>query len=545
MIRWLLKVTRPVLGPLAFSSLMRIVNLSLDILLFGMMGWIVAAHVLGEPAPSLWFLVLIGAIKAVARYLEQFTGHYVAFKALELLRAHAFSRLRLQAPGHTHRSGDLLASLTRDVDRIEVVYAHTVAPVIAAVLVPTGVVIGVGVAVGWKVTLVPAIAVLTSLVIVPFLGSKSSIRSGRDVLAARRDLSAHLTDSLFGKDEVLTYGAGPRRLAETDALLDRVATLSRPATVSRSLRRVCTAVLTPCAVVGVIATGAGLDPVSVAALAAGSLRLLEGPKSVDGALAHLDEALAAASRLYALATAEPQVRDGGGDLPPVSGGSSATFTGVTYTYPGATKPALTDVSIDVPAGSWTLFTGPSGSGKSTAAQLLVRYADPRGHIAVDGVDVREVRAGSLRERVVLVTQRHQVLDRSIADNVRLGVADAGDEQVWRALEVAHLADEVRAMPAGLETRVGSEGSELSGGQLARLCLARALLMEPTLLILDEYGAHLNHELEDRIKTTLRETYPAMTVVEVSHRAGAHGDIVYRFDGGRVTVETPGHGPASA
>ena len=539
MIGWLISVTRPVLGPLVFSTLMRIVNLSADIVLFGMTGCIVAAHATGEPAPSLWLLVVIAIVKAVARYLEQFSGHYVAFKALELLRAHAFSRLWPQAPGLTARSGDLLASLTRDVDRIEVVYAHTIAPVLAALVVPTAAVIAAGVSVGWSVAAIPLVAVLVSLTVVPALGTRSSLASGREVLAARGALTAHLTDSLFGRDEVLTYTRSAQRLAEMDGISERVASASRPGTTARAARRSLTTVLTLATATSIMTTGTGLDPVVLAALVAGSLRLFIGPASVEEALGHLGQALAAASRLHALATAEPAVRGGAAELPDVAGGSSARLDAVTYTYPGAAAPALDGVSLEIPAGTWTLFAGPSGSGKSTVAQLLVRYADPAGRVLVDGTDVREVTLESLRGRVVLVPQRAQVLDRTIGENVRLGKPGASDDEVWRALEIAHLADEVRGMPEGLATRVGTEGSELSGGQLARLCLARALILTPTLLILDEYAAHLGEDLEDRIRLAVREAHPDMTVVEVSHRAGARGDLVYRFDAGRVTLGAPG------
>lgn len=157
--RWVLSITRPVHAPLYFSIVMRIIQLSLGIMIFGLAAQGVGGIVIGTDriTPVLVTLAVLACIKAVAHYLEQFSGHYVAFKALELLRGAAFSRLWPKAPGvlRSTKSGDLVTSLTRDIDRIEVLYAHTIAPTVAGVTVPLGFGVAWGLLYGWQLSTVP------------------------------------------------------------------------------------------------------------------------------------------------------------------------------------------------------------------------------------------------------------------------------------------------------------------------------------------------------------------------------------------------------
>ena len=197
-------------------------------------------------------------------------------------------------------------------------------------------------------------------------------------------------------------------------------------------------------------------------------------------------------------------------------------------------PALKDVTISVKSGGHVVLAGPSGSGKSTVMTMVLRYDNPdSGRVLIDGIDVSTFTLDSLRHSVVAVSQKNQLLNTTIRDNVALGAPNASDEQVWRALECACVADEVRAMPQGLHTRVAQGGSALSGGQVQRLSLARALVMNPKILILDEATAQLNSELEARIRHNL-DTLD-MTIIEVTHRLDLidGADQIVLLDRGRI------------
>ena len=314
-----------------------------------------------------------------------------------------------------------------------------------------------------------------------------------------------------------------------------------PPLVFKGLRRGANLALTLVSAASIVWTGvsAHLDPLLVAALAAASLRLFEGPRGVEDAVGYLDHSLSAARRLWELCHAPEAVSDGPQKLhleaPP-----SIEWRDVDYHYPGAIPGnlALSGISVTANAGRWTVFVGASGSGKSTAAQLLLRYDEVTGgDILINGISVRDYTLDSLRRAIVLVPQRGQVLDATIAENLRLGTPDATDEDLWHALAVAELADEVRAMPQELATRTGRDGRELSGGQLQRLCLARALLVKPRVLVLDEFTANLNTDLEARIRTNLERDLPGLTIIEITHRLEHldSADRVFEFDRGRVAA----------
>ncbi|MDO4888063.1 MAG: ABC transporter ATP-binding protein [Actinomycetaceae bacterium] len=542
LLAWLTSITRPVHGPLYISTLLRIVNLSLDVLMFALAVGAVTSILTegGSQVPVIAGIVTCALLKAVCRYGEQLTGHYVAFKALELLRTMAFSQLWPKAPAIVarSRSGDLLASLTRDVDRIEVVYAHTFAPVVSAVVVPTAFLAGAGLAFGWGVVAVPAICMALALIVVPFLGLRRSIRATHRTLALRRELTHHVTDSVFGAEEIVAYGRQRERIAQMDGIGRQVATSAGRALTGAAIRRASNLALSLVAVMGAVwgSAHAGLSIAVAAGLAGGTLRLFEGPRGVEGAAGYIDHCLAAARRLWGIFHAEEAVADGPAVYEP-GAAPSIEFSGVTYAYPEGGF-GLDDVSFSVAAGGHLVLVGPSGSGKTTAASLLLRYDDPAGgHILLDDVPIQRYTLDSLRSAVVAVPQRNELLNSTIGDNLRLGRPHAEEQELWQALEAACLADEVRSMPQGLDTAVGQAGSRLSGGQAARLCLARALLVKPRVLILDEFAASLNGELEAAIRRNLASLARDMTIVEVTHRldSAAGADVVAVFDRGRVVA----------
>jgi len=547
LVRWLTSITRPVHKPLLASTFFRLINLSLDIALFGLAGGGVVAIVTGHARTSiiLALLVVIALLKAVAYYLEQLTGHYVAFKALELLRTAVFAQLWPKAPGIVaySRSGDVLTSLTRDVDRIEVVYAHTFAPVVSAYIVPTAAILITGAVVGWGIVVVPAVCIALALLVVPFVGLRRSMHATQHTLELRRDLSHHLSDSVFGTEEVVGYGRQSERVEQADRLSDAIARSAAKARTATAFRRGANTLLMLVSVVGVAACCAhsGQAAVLTAALTAGTLRLFEGPRGVEDAAGYLDHSLTAARRLWDMSHAPAAVEDGPEEYIP-SAAPTISWENVSFAYetPEGSPAgfALDNVSIHVPARGHVVLVGPSGSGKTTTIQMLLRYADPAsGRVLLDGVPITRYTLDSLRRAVVVVAQKNQLLDATIGENIRLGAPTASDDAVWNALRLAGLDEEIRQMPGGLTTPVGQNGGKLSGGQAQRLCLARALLMKPHVLVLDEFTANLNTALEARIRENLAREMPELTIVEVTHRLESvhDADEVIMFDRGRVVA----------
>ncbi len=207
-----------------------------------------------------------------------------------------------------------------------------------------------------------------------------------------------------------------------------------------------------------------------------------------------------------------------GNLSPKSWRGELCFEAMTARYPGASVPALDDVSLTIRAGESVALVGPSGSGKTTVTRLLLRLLDlESGQILLDGQNLREYTLNASRSAIALVPQQPQLFTGSILENVRLARPDATEAQVWRALEAANLSEEIHAMPRGLETMLGEAGSGISGGQAQRLSIARALLLEAPIIVLDEPTSALDAHSEAAVKRTLELLRGTRTVIVIAHR----------------------------
>ncbi len=548
-IKWLLGITKPVHLPLLFSLFCRILNLLLDLALFAIAAGAVVGFVINDMlfpfSTTMLILVVIALLKAGFAYFEQFSGHYVAFKALELLRITVFSSLWPKAPSvvtHT-QSGDILTSLTRDVDRIEVVYAHTFAPLMAAYIVPTIAIIFALFWVPWSIISGAVICLAISLFLVPYVGTKKALKATQITLKDRRGLNQHITDSVFGMSELIDYNGEQSRLQSMAGYGDIIAESSKTARDIRALRRGLNLSLSLMAAFLVIWMGSGtVSLVVLAMVAAVAFRIFEGPRGIEDAVGFLDHSLAAARRLWEMSHLEERVKDGPQELN-LNTAPEIAFNSIEYAYPKSDgklgENVLHGIDFRVPAGGYGILVGRSGSGKSTLAQLLLRYDDPQhGNVEINNKDIRGFTLDSLRRNIVSVSQKNDLLRGSIRENLLLGAPNATEKELWDMLEIAGLTDEIKAMPDGLDTDTGEAGTALSGGQKQRICLARALLMKPGILILDEFTANLNIELEKKIRQSLQNWSHKMTILEITHRLAAveNADIVGLLDRGEMIMK---------
>ena len=557
LVRWLLGVTRPVLPPLLASTLCRIIDALSGVALFALGAYAVAstglAMVNKSPVPAMWPVLTVMAglslLKAALRYVEQFLGHLVAFKALELLRGQIFRSLIPRSPrvGTTSRSGDLLSRATKDVDRIEVFFAHTLAPAVSAVITPIVVLTAIGLKVSWPVALMVLPLAVLQLFIVPRLGSGASLEASRSASALRADLTQHVTDTIQGMSEVVGYGRGQERLDEMARIDAEITGGSRPtgqwAAVRRGVNQLAS-LIAPIVVVMIgsmlPATGSGAGVPLLAAAAAAVLRMTETVRGVEELAGALNASFASAERVWEVVNAPVEVHDGDQEL---TGGISheVLWQGVTYSYPSTAAQAVRGVSVRARAGKWTCIVGASGSGKSTLAQLAVRFDEPTsGRILIDGQDVADLRALSLYQEIGMVDQRVHLMRATIADNVRLAAPSASDAQVLRACRAACIDEDIEALEDGYDTLVGERGQSLSGGQRQRLALARALLARPGVLILDEFTSHLDPDLDERVRIGVRTYLPQATIIEITHRLqwSEQANHVVVMDAGTVVQAGP-------
>ena len=262
-------------------------------------------------------------------------------------------------------------------------------------------------------------------------------------------------------------------------------------------------------------------------------------RALGWVLAELPRAVVGADRVDAVLAATGSMAYGSEGVPE-AGASRLALDGVSYAYhveleDGGVErnPALTDVTMSVPAGGTTALVGPTGSGKSTLTNLMVRLVDPdSGAVLVDDIDLRQVRRGGIPEVAALVAQQTFMFDDTVRGNVTLGV-ERTDDAVWEALRVAQGDGFVRRLGSGLDTRVGERGASLSGGQRQRIALARAVIREPQLLIMDDATSAVDPAVEQQILAALREISAGTTVLVVAYRMATIAladDIVYLEEG---------------
>lgn len=549
----LLSITRRVLPPLAASIAARIVFLMIGIALFALGGWAVAGLASGKSAWSIALIIgcAIGLslLKGLARYLEQFAGHFVAFHSLAMLRNYFYDQLEPQAPAGTDRldSGDIMNRVTKDIDRVEVFFAHTLAPVTTAIIVPILSVVWMGSAVSWTLAAVLAPFLLIVGAVIPFLGSGSTARAARELREARGAIAAHVTDSVQGVREVLAFGAQERREAEMSAIEKRISsglgTQGRWIALRRGLNQAAVAlgIVTVAMVAGsnVLAETLTLPQAGLAlGIAMGSF----GPVlAVEEFAADLDQAFASAARVFAITDRAPAVADPADPKPLTPG--DIEFTDVTFAYPtdeDAPAPTVLDgVSIRIPAGKRTAIVGASGSGKSTLASLLTRTWDPAsGTVAIGGTNVAEVSLHDLRATVASAPQRPYLFNDTLRANLLLAAPDASEADLERALEAVDLTDWLATEKDGLDTAVGDMGERLSGGQRQRLALARALLRDAPIYVFDEATSQVDPATEARVREGIARVAKGRTIVEIAHRISAvrDADQIIVMDAGRV-VET--------
>jgi ABC-type multidrug transport system fused ATPase/permease subunit len=272
------------------------------------------------------------------------------------------------------------------------------------------------------------------------------------------------------------------------------------------------------------------------------LLMLIGPMRQLGiALGLAQRATASGARIFELLDREPRIEAPAGAPPLPPGNGRVELRDVSFSYEGAPAPALRDIHLVVEAGTTVALVGATGSGKTTLVQLLGRLYDvTKGAVLIDGADVREVDLPSLRASIAVVDDDPFLFSASVAENIAYGRPDASREEIERAAERAQAAGFIAELPAGFDTRVGERGLTLSGGQRQRIAIARALLADPRILILDDATSSVDASTEQAIKTALREVMAGRTTFVIAHRLStiALADDIVVLEGGRIAARGP-------
>jgi ATP-binding cassette, subfamily C, bacterial CydC len=532
---------------IALASLLQFGTMAAGVALMATSAWLIS-RAAERPSIAALSLAVVGVRafgigRGVLRYLERLVAHDVTLRLLTRMRTWVYGTLEPLSPARLveRRSGELAGRVVADVDALEHVYVRLLGPVLAAVMLAAFVAVLLAPR-GAMLALVTVTGVLGGGTVASWVAWGAGQRAGARVVTLRGELDALVVDGVQGMPELVTFGRAAdhaRTLETTGAAL---AQAQVRASGSASLGGVLvglSADLTAAVVLalGIVAVSGGeLDGVQLAVVTLVALAAFEAVAPLPAAWQALGGAREAARRMFELADTPAAVLDPPAPLP-APAGCTWHVRQLSFTYPGATSPALEDVSIALEPGRLVAVVGPSGSGKSTLVSLLLRFWDvPAGTLVVDGVDVQQVAPDELRRRMAVVPQRTHLFTGTVAENLRLARPDAGDEALEAALEAAGMSGVVSRLPQGLHSWVGEQGIALSGGERQRLALARALLTGAPLLVLDEPTANLDAITEREVVASVRAAAGSAAVLLVTHRLVglSMADEIVVLAGGRVT-----------
>jgi ATP-binding cassette subfamily C protein CydC len=561
-----LSVARPATGRLALATLLGAGAIGAAIGLLATSAWLIS-RASQRPSESALGLAIVGVqffalSRGLLRYGERLVGHDAAFRVLADLRTRVYRRLETLAPTGlpAFRSGDLLARLVQDVDSLQDVVLRVIPPFAIAVVVGAA-------TVGLVWWLLPAsgLILLASLLlaatIVPWLTGTLARRAESGQAAARGELAASVIDLLDGAPDLAVFGAtGAQlgRVADADAELSRAARASANTTgIGLALTTLLAGLATwGSLLVGIPAVHSGrLDGTLLAVIVLVPLAAFELVVGLPVATQVLQRTRRSAERVFAVMDAPAPVAEPTapvtvprdiGAVPDRSAAAGKTAwtrpppelraESISARYPGQPARAVDSVDLALPPGRRVAVIGPSGAGKSALAAVLLRFLPYEdGSVTLDAVELDTLAGDEVRTAVGLVTQDAHIFDTTLAQNLRVGRHDATDSQLRAAVDRVGLGPWLEGLPAGLSTEVGGRGSRLSGGQRQRVAVARAVLADFPVLVLDEPTEHLDRPAADAMTADLLALTSGRSTVLITHRlAGLEAvDQVLMVDAGRV------------
>lgn len=499
----------------------------------------------GEPMRMIWaltiLLLVLYLLRVLFRFLSSYLSHTAAWHLVEEVRVRLYDRIQHFSMRffHDKQTGDLMSRVVNDTAHFELLYAHIIPEMVTNIVTVVGVM-------AILLTVNVRLALLTCIPI-PFIlfggwlfvhKIRPNFRVSQRALA---ELNAKLQDNFSGVKEIQAFGQQEQEKAEilrhsnryTAALLHalKLSNIFHPGVEFVSSIGTITVV----GVGGAIALGGGMSVSDVVAFLL-YLSLFYTPISgLARLLEDAQQALAGAERVMTVLDTPIEIDDKPGAVDAGRLQGAVRFENVRFSYDGKT-PVLTDVSFACEPGQMVALVGPTGVGKTTLTQLLPRFYEPDdGVVSIDGRNIQEYTLSSLRANIAPVLQDTFLFNGTVADNIRYANPSATDEQVVDAAKAARIHSDILAMPDGYATKVGERGMRLSGGQKQRIAIARAILRDAPIIILDEATASVDVETEGEIQQAIAELAGSRTVVAIAHRLSTirGADLILVLEDGRI------------
>ena len=486
-------------------------------------------------------LIVLAVARGALRYLEQMSGHYIAFKLLALLRDKVFSSLRRLAfvKLQDKQAGQLVSLVTNDIELLEVFYAHTIAPIMIAFFTSAILLLVFGHLSGWFVVVALA-AYLTVGVILPIITTKLAREDGRRYRELVGEMNDFFLDSVRGMKEIQLFGYAKQRLDEIQQRSQKIDTAFERIKDQEAKVRVYTEVAVSAFNIIMLFTGLilfSLDKIDFSAFLIGVILLMSsyGPViTLSNLSSNLLQTLASGERVLSLLAEEPELKDVESAVD-LSNVSRIDVENVNFAY--GEEQILSDVSLSVKKGEILGIHGRSGSGKSTLLKLLMRFYDPKsGSIKINGETLPNINTRSLRDNMAYITQQTYIFNETIEENIRLARRDATLEEIMEAAKKASIHDFILSLPEGYQTKMTELGGNLSDGEKQRIGIARAFLHNAPIILLDEPTSNLDSLNEAMILKSLLNVKAEKLIILVSHRQSTMAicDQVIGIENGRMS-----------
>ncbi|WP_318369040.1 heme ABC transporter ATP-binding protein/permease CydC [Enterobacter sp.] len=515
---------------LTLGVVLAIVTLLASIGLLTLSGWFLSASAVVGVAGLYSFNYMLPAAgvrgaaitRTAGRYFERLVSHDATFRVLEHLRVSTFSKLLPLSPAGLarFRQGELLNRVVADVDTLDHLYLRVISPLVGALVVIAIVTLGLSVL---DVTLALTLGgiMLLTLFILPPLFYRAGKPTGEKLTRLRGQYRQQLTNWLQGQAELTIFGASQRYRSQMENTELSWHDAQRRQSELTALSQALMLLIGGFAVIAMLwlaagGVGANTQPGALIALFVFcALAAFEALAPVTGAFQHLGQVIASARRITEITECPPEVTFP--DAPStVPAQVELQLNAVSFTYPGQVQKALDNVTLNVAAGQRVAILGRTGCGKSTLLQLLTRAWDPQaGEILLNGQPLAALSETALRVSISMVPQRVHLFSATLRDNLLLAAPAASDEKLAEVLHQVGL--EKLLEDAGLNSWLGEGGRQLSGGELRRLAIARALLHDAPLLLLDEPTEGLDATTESQILDLLHRVTQGKTVLMVTHR----------------------------
>lgn len=543
--RHLLKLVTPLAHIMAFTITMGTLGFlaAIFIMVLGAMGLVNLLNFDTHLSFSgiLTALIVLAVARGALRYLEQMSGHYIAFKLLALLRDKVFSSLRRLAfvKLQDKQAGQLVSLVTNDIELLEVFYAHTIAPIMIAFFTSAILLLVFAHLSGWFVVVALA-AYLTVGVILPIITTKLAREDGRRYRELVGEMNDFFLDSVRGMKEIQLFGYAKLRLDEIQQRSQKIDMAFERIKDQEGKVRVYTEVAVSAFNIIMLFTGLilfSLDKIDFSAFLIGVILLMSsyGPViALSNLSSNLLQTLASGERVLSLLAEEPELKDveSAVDLKEVS---RIDVENVNFAY--GEEQILSDVSLSVKKGEILGIHGRSGSGKSTLLKLLMRFYDPKsGSIKINGETLPNINTRSLRDNMAYITQQTYIFNETIEENIRLARRDARLEEIMEAAKKASIHDFILSLPEGYQTKMTELGGNLSDGEKQRIGIARAFLHNAPIILLDEPTSNLDSLNEAMILKSLLNVKAEKLIILVSHRQSTMAicDQVIGIENGRMS-----------